>query len=188
MYRLPACLLVLFVVTASCTTDYQLGKEDPNFGLPNALAGQKQPGPSSAADDKSGTTGQPECVKAGGTLVNNANCAVSFKTDVLGAFKASACDRAGCHTPPTPPSEPMIDPADPQKTWAAFAAFKLSNGKLYVDPCSTDAAKSTIGANVNAAAPVADRGALMPLGSTTGLPADVIAKIDTWLKCGAPNN
>ena len=67
--------------------------------------------------------------------------------------------------------------------WAAFASFKLKNGKLYINPCSTDPAQSTIACNVNAAATC---GALMPPG--TGLPAQVVADMATWLKCGAPNN
>ena len=44
---------------------------------------------------------------------------------------------------------------------------------------------STIGCNVNATTPC---GTLMPYQSTAGLKANVLADIDTWLKCGAPNN
>ena len=176
------------MLIAACTTDYQKGLEDPNFGAPNALAGQRQPGPSSteASDGGGGgggASGVPECVKAGGTLVDGGPCAVSFKT-ILAAFKAANCQTAGsCHGGTTPPNEPRIDPDDPAGMWAEFASFKLSNGGLYINPCSTDPAQSTIGCNVNNAAPC---GAVMPPG--VGLPANVVADIDTWLKCGAPNN
>ncbi|MBX3206376.1 MAG: hypothetical protein KF764_14985 [Labilithrix sp.] len=178
------------LVFAACTTDYQKGLEDPAFGAPNALAGQKQPGPSSentADNGSSGTSGgaatTPECVKAGGTLVDGGACDVSFKT-ILAAFKAANCQTAGsCHGGATPPNQPRIDPDDPDAMWAIFAGFKLSNGTVYINPCSTDPAQSTIGCNINAAAAC---GSVMPPGA--GLPGNVIADIDTWLKCGAPNN
>ena len=172
---------------AACTTDYQKGLEDPNFGGPNALAGQKQPGPTSEVVSDGGTSSgggaTPECVKAGGALVDGGACAVSFKT-ILAAFKAANCQTAGaCHGGATPPNQPRIDPDDPNGMWAEFASFKLSNGAVYINPCSTAPAQSTLGCNVN---PAATCGSLMPAG--VGLPANVVADIDTWLKCGAPNN
>lgn len=185
---LPLCVLAasmsLPLLAAACTTDYQKGLHDPNFGAPNALAGQKQPGPSSeVVSDGGAGSGTPECVKAGGTLVEGGACRVSFKA-ILASFKAANCQTAGsCHGGTTPPNQPRIDPDDPNGTWAEFASFKLSNGKLYINPCSTDPAQSTIGCNVNAAAPC---GAVMPPG--VGLPANIVADIDTWLTCGAPNN
>jgi hypothetical protein len=184
-----AAASVGLLLVAACTTDYQKGLEDPNFGAPNALAGQKQPGPSSDTTagengtSSGGAGGAPECVKAGGTLVDGGACAVSFKT-ILAAFKAASCQTTGsCHGGPTPPNQPRIDPDDPAGMWAEFSGFKLSNGKLYINPCSTDPTQSTIGCNVNATAPC---GAVMPPG--VGLPANVVADIDTWLKCGSPNN
>src|SRR5690349_19372330 len=77
------------LVTAACTTDYQKGLDDPNFGAPNALAGQKQPGASSevattASGDGGGGGGSSGsspivCVSTGGTLLDGGPCAVSFK-------------------------------------------------------------------------------------------------------------
>jgi hypothetical protein len=176
-------------VGAACTTDYQKGLDDPRFGLPNALAGQKQPGPSSAATDPTSGSGSSsvECVKKGGALVDAGACTTSFKTDILGAFATAKCDQSTCHGGTSPPSEPRIDPKDGPGTWAVFAAFKMSTGKLYINPCSTVATDSALSANVNGAATGADRGTLMPLG-TTGLGTDVVAKIDAWLKCGSPDN
>lgn len=175
------------LVFVACTTDYQMGLEDPKFGAPNALAGQKQPGPSSATgtdDGKPGGGSSPECVKAGGALVDGGPCTVSFKTDILGAFKAANCQTAGsCHGGATPPNQPRINPDDAPTTWNDFAAFKLSNGTAYINPCSTDPTKSTIACNVNKTAPC---GSVMPPG--LGLSADVVTKIETWLKCGSPNN
>ena len=184
---LGAASVGLFVFVAACTTDYQKGLEDPNYGNPNALAGQRQPGPSSEVTidggGSSGGAGQtPACVTAGGTLVDGGACAVSFKT-ILAAFKTANCSLASCHGTATPPNEPRIDPDDPNGMWAEFSTFKLSNGTVYINPCSTDSAQSSIGCNVNAAATC---GSLMPAG--VGLPANVVTDIDTWLKCGAPNN
>lgn len=48
--HVPLCLCAASVgllLFAACTTDYQLGLEDPNYGNANALAGQRQPGPTS---------------------------------------------------------------------------------------------------------------------------------------------
>lgn len=184
VYLCAASIGVLLV--AACTTDYQKGLEDPNFGGPNALAGQKQPGPTSEVVSDGGTSSgggaAPECVKAGGALVDGGACAVSFKT-ILAAFKTANCQTAGCHGGATPQNLPRIDPDDPNGMWAEFASFKLSNGKVYINPCSTDPAQSTIGCNVNLAASC---GSVMPPG--VGLPANVVTDIETWLKCGAPNN
>jgi hypothetical protein len=177
------------IVVAACTTDYQQGLDDPNFGPPNALAGQRQPGPTSdlvggdGGANGGGTSVQPLCVRNGGTLIaDGGTCAVSFKS-ILDAFKTANCQTEGtCHGGASPQNSPRINPDDPVGMWSEFAAFKLSNGKLYIDPCSTDPAQSTIGCNVNGAAPCGTRA--MP--SDQGLPANVVADIDTWLKCGAP--
>jgi len=175
---------------AACTTDYQKGLDDPNYGPPNALVGKKQPGPSSESLDggggaAAGGTGVPECVRAGGTLVDaGAPCAISFRANILESFKAATCNTSGsCHGGTDPPNQPRIDPADAPAMWTEFAAFKLSNGKLYINPCSTDPAQSGIACNVNKDAPC---GVVMPPGG--GFPPNSIADIETWLKCGAPNN
>jgi hypothetical protein len=179
-------------VLLACKTDYQQGLEDPHFGLPNSLSNQTQPGPSSDLTTPTGTSGASgasgiACVKAGGAEVDGGPCAFSFKTDVLGAFNTAQCAQAGCHGGTNPPSQPRIDPADGPGMWNEFAAFKMTNGKLYVNPCSTDPTQSGIAVNVNGAASAADRGSLMPLGSN-GLAADVVTKLEGWTKCGAPNN
>lgn len=180
-----ACLGLIAV--AACTTDYQKGLEDPAFGAPNALAGQKQPGPTSEVTSDNGSSGggaaSPECVRAGGALVDGGECAVSFKT-ILAAFRAANCQTAGsCHGGATPASEPKIDPDDPDGTWATFAGFKLSNGTVYINPCSTDPTQSTMRCNLDVSASC---GSVMP--PSVGLPGNVLEDIDTWLGCGAPNN
>ncbi len=189
---LVACSFTAAVVLA-CTTDYQRGVDDPNFGAPNALAGQKQPGTSSAATpDTPGSTpgagggAQPACVKSNGTLIDGGACAVSFAKDVLPALGAGNCQIVGCHGGATPQSPPRVDPADGPAMWTEFAAFTLTNGKPYINPCSTDPAASAIAQNVDGTAPKGSGGVIMPLG-TQGLPA-AVAKITEWQKCGSPNN
>lgn len=185
------CAIVLATSAAialvACTTDYQKNLEDPLFGNPNSLANATQPGPNT--DTATGSAAKAACVTAGGALVDAGVCAVSFKTDVLGAFKAANCQTAGsCHGGATPPNQPAINPDDPAGAYGAFISFKLSTGKVYVNPCSIDDTQSGIAANVDATAAATDRGTLMPSGVATGLPADQVGKIRTWLKCGAPNN
>jgi hypothetical protein len=196
--RTALVLVSLVSVTAlacaallACKTDYQQGLEDPHFGLPNSLAGQTQPGPSTDTAPAGGTSGGAAssilCVKNGQTEVDAGACTVSFKTDVLGAFNTAQCAQASCHGGTNPQNQPRIDPNDGPGTWNQFAAFKITVGKLYIDPCSTDPTQSAIAANVDGTANAADRGTLMPQGSN-GLTADVVAKIKAWVACGSPNN
>lgn len=179
------------LAVAACTTDYQLGKEDPNFGGPNALAGQRPPG---ATADNVGDAGgssalpgsKPKCVTAGGALADGGVCAVTFSTDVLGAFGTAGCSDPNCHGGTTPRNEPRIEPSEGPAMWQEFQAFTLSNGKPYINPCSTDDKESMMGCNLYAAGTAGACGVHMP---TTGqLAPDVITKVETWLKCGAPNN
>jgi hypothetical protein len=183
--RAASLLAVVGAVLAACKTDYQQGKEDPAFGLPNALAGQTQPGPSS--DLSNGTSGSSAGAAACGTAIDGGTCAASFK-DILAAFKTGGCDSTACHGGSNPPNQPKIDTTDPLGTWNIFAAFKMSNGAFYINPCSTDPTKSAIEANVDPAGDKTLQGTLMPSGVLTGLPADVRSKITTWQKCAAPNN
>jgi len=191
----------ILAASAACTTDYQKGLDDPNYGAPNSLAGQKQPGSSQELTTTTGSSGGSgeggtgsssggadiACVKAGGTLLADAGaCAVSFKTDVLGALgnASPACSLPSCHGGTTPPNPPRIDPGDPGAMYTEFVAFKLSNGAPYINPCSTD--PTTAGLECNLAA-TGGCGTHMPQGGQID-PAVISGKIDAWLKCGSPNN
>jgi hypothetical protein len=180
------------LAVTACTTDYQLGKEDPNYGGPNALAGQRPPGATVDNEDGGGSSAttpigsKPKCVAAGGTLADAGTCAVSFSKDVLAAFGTAGCADANCHGGVTPRNEPRIEPSDGPAMWQELQAFTLSTGKPYLDPCSTDDKQSTMGCNLYASGTPGACGVHMP--STGQLPADVITKIETWLKCGSPNN
>jgi len=174
----------------ACTTDYQQGKGDPSYGGPNALAGQRPPGATvdNVAADGGASSGatpssKPKCVTAGGTLADGGTCAVTFSKDVLGAFGTAGCANPNCHGGVVPRNEPRIEPSDAPAMWQEFQAFTISNGKPYINPCSTDDKQSMMACNLYASSAC---GVHMP---TTGqLTPDVITTIETWLKCGAPNN
>jgi hypothetical protein len=181
-------------VVAACTTDYQKGLDDPNYGAPNALAGEQQPpssqdlqkghGGEGGTTSSSGGAATPTCVVVGGMLIADAGpCAVSFKTDILGAFGASTCSMTSCHGANPPIYPPHIDPGDPAGMYTTFAGFKLSNGAPYINPCSTDPTKAGMECNLAA---TNGCGSHMPQGGQ--LDPAAITKIDTWLKCGSPNN
>lgn len=172
----------------ACTTDYQQGLEDPNYGGPSALQGSKPPGPTLevTADQNSGTANQPLCVKLGGAILATLpTCAVTFKGDVMTALSAGGCQGTTCHGGVAPLNPPRIDPADIPGTYAAMAAFPPRSGKPYINPCSIDVAAAVIDDNLDTNAPAADRGTVMPPGA--GLAA-AIPKVQEWLKCGSPNN
>lgn len=181
------------LVAVACTTDYQKGLDDPNFGDPNALAGQKQPGATSeVASVPSGEGGAGgggstiACVASGGTVIDGGPCAVSFKNDVLPALGRSTCTQTSCHGGATPPTPPRIEPSDAPAMWQLFASFKMNTGNLpYINPCDKDKAKSGIACNLYA---VGHCGVQMPLGGTPATPQADIDKIEQWLACGSPNN
>ena len=185
------CLASAVLIISACTTDYQLGKEDPNYGGPNALAGQRPPGATADVQTEGGapsnTPGStPKCVTAGGALVDGGACAVSFSKDVLAAFGTAGCADTNCHGGVTPRNDPRIEPSDGPAMWQEFQGFTISNGKPYINPCSTDDKLSTMGCNLYASGTTGACGVHMP--STGQLAPDVVKKIEDWLKCGSPNN
>jgi hypothetical protein len=181
------------LIAMACTTDYQLGKDDPNFGDPNALAGQKQPGATTEVATVPGAEGGTSgggstivCVAAGGTVIDGGPCAVSFKNDILPIFGRSTCVQTSCHGGATPPSPPRIEPSDAPAMWQLFASFKMNTGNLaYINPCDKDKTKAGMACNLYA---VGACGVPMPLGGTPATPQADIDKIEQWLGCGSPNN
>lgn len=175
--------LLILGVGAACTTDYQQGKDDPSYGGPNALAGQRPPGPTLDQSDAGPTGSTPNCVSSGGTVVDAGTCDVSFSKDVLGAFKTANCATTSCHGGTTPPK---IDTADGPGTWQVFQAFNISVGKAYINPCSKDTSASAIGCNLLAEGQAGACGVHMPIGAQ--IPQAALDKINAWSKCGSPNN
>lgn len=176
------------IAANACTTDYQQGLEDPNYGGPSALQGAKPPGPTlEVTGDQTGEkANQPLCVKLGGALLAAPPaCTVTFKTDVMGAINAGGCSSTVCHGGAAPANQPKVDPADIKGTYDSMAAFPPRSGKPYINPCSIDPTAAVIEDNLDVNAPATDRGTVMPPG--VGLAA-AIPKVVEWLKCGSPNN
>lgn len=198
MRKALACavfVVPLVIAAVACTTDYQKGLDDPSYGAPNALAGQKQPASSTdlaaVGEGGAGTAGGGGsstivCVATGGTLVDGGPCAVKFSTDVLPILGNATCTQTSCHGGATPPTPPRIEPSDAPGMWAEFAGFKMNTGGLpYINPCSTDKTKSGIACNLYATGAC---GVKMPLGGTPQVAQADIDKIEAWLACGSPNN
>lgn len=181
----------VLAIVAACTTDYQKGKDDVAYGPPNVLAGARAPGPTVDYSDGEGgvSTSGPQgpnivCVKKGGTAVDGGPCAVTFSTDVLSALGRAGCAQSSsCHGGSNPTNLPRIEPSDGPGMWAEFAAFTLSDGKAYINPCSTASAESGLACNLAASGGC---GVHMPPGGQ--VPAADLTAIETWLACGAPNN
>lgn len=186
-------------LVVGCTTDYQRGVDDPNFGPAGALEGVSPP-PRTSDQGAGGSPGgngggtsvdggapipedQPVCVTRGGTVLDNGPCAVSFAKDVLDAFGQANCGDNACHGGLRPVNPPRIDPGDPAAMYVVFTTYKMQNSAPYVNPCSTDVTASGMYCNLDPAQPCGTR---MPQGGTFADP--LLAKIETWVKCGAPNN
>lgn len=175
-----SCLIV-----AACTTDYQLGKDDVSYGGPNALQGKQPPGTSiDTSDDGGGTSSGGNTLKCG-TQIDGGTCAVSWKTDIIGAWSTANCSSTACHGGPTPINQPSIDTTNATTTWMNLEAFTISTGLPYINPCSVDPTASAIGANM-LADPGATGGSHMPQAGQLAQ-AD-IDKINMWVICGAPDN
>jgi hypothetical protein len=168
----------------ACTTDYQKGLDDPNYGGPNALADQVPPGPSVVQTTGSSGNGAAKtlCETQGGTLVTPTCAAGSTFADVLKALNAGGCGAASCHGGAKPANQPEIDPTDATGSWASMAAFQL-NTRPFINPCSTDPTKSGLPYNVDKTAAEGDRGTLMPQGGA-GLP-DAIPILKAYATCGS---
>jgi hypothetical protein len=164
------------------------------YGPPGGLRGSQLPSPTGTA---TGTTppqsdggGNPPPSDGGGGGGGDAvaqSCTVSFKTDIYpkmmpdGTWK---CSNAQCHGGGTAPA---IDGASASSAYAQLAKYTI-NGTPYFNAGNADPTKSTFECNVKGTCGAAQ----MPIpggavGATAVSGGDATT-IDTWLKCGAPNN
>jgi hypothetical protein len=104
---------------------------------------------------------------------------------VTGNWKCSAT--GGCHTGG---AQPAIDNNSATTTYNNLVAYKIQN-KGYIVPGSTDPTLSTFECNISPA-PGTCGAERMPKPDNTINPiqatAAEISKVDTWIKCGSPNN
>lgn len=186
-----------------------------NYGPPNGINGKTPNGPPAAAPTGTGTSNPPPssdgggapagdsggggpppasnlaCVTAGGTLVADAGCAVSWSKDIFPKMAAGGawnCAGASCHAAGNPP----VLPADAHGMYTTLTAYTgtattgAQAGQYYFNPCSTDPAKSTFSCNLQPAASGGCGSLQMPLGITVA--AAGMTAVSTWVACGAPEN
>lgn len=161
--------LLAAVSVAACDTDYTLGKDDPRYGEPNGLEGKRVPGARGAL------------VSGGECVAPDAACAVKFSTDLLTPL-VNSCGEVGCHALGSTP--PLIV-KDAEQTYEALKTWNNIENTPYVNPCSHDPQFSKLLCNVTPGAGAC--GPPMPDGRPP-LDEPFRAKIETWVRCGAPFN
>lgn len=116
-----------------------------------------------------------------------ASCAVSFGATILPPLVAR-CGTASCHGVPNG-AAPRMSREDATGTFERFVAQRAIEGIPYVNRCSTDPSRSSILCNLASPASGAGCGTLMPYGAGGSIAGEQVVKdIETWLRCGAPNN
>jgi hypothetical protein len=183
------------------------GESDTAFGPPDGLVGRSAPAPTATASssatstatatatgtattppagdsgspppgDDSGTTGSPE---GGGT----GTCAVSWSTDVFPLLESTgsgSCGSAACHA--SGGQQPTVIDGNAAGTYDNLKAYTLLNGVGYIVPGDTNVADSAMDCNL-----VTGTCGASPMPASPGtLSGTQKTTIDTWVKCGAPQN
>jgi len=193
--RLSSRVVAAFLVMCAVMPLAQAcGSEDQTkYGGPAGLSGRKVPDPASVATATSNPNAVAPCDDAG-LSTQTTTCSVSFSTTIFAKYMQATgtwkCTDSSCHGPTgssgTSANAPTIDGSDPKKAYAALAGYPFQ-GKPYIDACSTDPSASGMDANLTGAAqpkmPQSGAG-VSPPGATP----DEITDLETWLKCGAPQN
>ncbi|HEY8041803.1 MAG TPA: hypothetical protein VIF15_18495 [Polyangiaceae bacterium] len=157
--------------------------EPTHFGRPGGLSGKELPAPEGDA----GAVVQPDSGSAPdtGPPAEAGACSVSWSKDLF-ANMASAgqwqCGSSSCHGGITAPKIA----SDAPTTYGNLAAYKMkASGLPYILAGSTDPTKSGIECNLSGSC-----GTRMPItgGGAQQATAAQITAIDTWVKCGAPDN
>lgn len=186
-FCIVAVIAASVVFGSACETAYTRGEEDPRYGDPNTLEGKLVPGPRGTfggGDGDGGGACTPD------KYIDGTNCTVSFSKDIFPNMASTAAwqcaSEQGCHGGKNPGAQPAIT-TDSKTTWENFRNFKnIDQNRPYINPCSGEPATSTFLCNITQGE--GSCGKVMPL--TPGAPVDAQAKlvIETWIKCGAPNN
>jgi hypothetical protein len=112
-------------------------------------------------------------------------CAVSWSSAVYPLLQSSGhgqCASTQCHGGS---STPTISNSDSAGTYATLAAFTL-NGHAYIATGDNNPADSAIECNLGIAQPAC--GALSMPAAPGALSSADRQTIDTWVRCGAPQN
>jgi hypothetical protein len=197
--KLPTSRLILrltaaFVFVAVPVAVIACGSEDDTrYGGPAGLSGKKV-APVATTTTTAATGTVSPCTDGGvSTLDGSAGCTVSWSQTIWGKYINGTwqCTNANCHGPQgsagTSTNSPTIDGTNATNAYIALAAWTGINSEPYINGCSTDPGTSAMDCNLNAACsptmPQAGAG-VSPPGPTP----QEIEDVETWLKCGAPNN
>jgi hypothetical protein len=156
------------------------------YGPPGGLAGKSLPPPTlwtSGAQDSDGGEATDAAPPGDGDT-----CSVSWSGQIFAAMSASGrwkCGDSSCHGGL---QSPRIS-SDARATYQALAAFTMpppSRAVPFLSPGSTDPSQSGIECNLSGST----CGVQMPLTQAGAQPPtqEDLAMIDTWVKCGAPEN
>jgi hypothetical protein len=179
------------------------GETDTAYGPPDGLVGRTAPTATATATTTTTTTttgtgttpppagdsGSPPPTDAGGTPTPDAGgtgaCAVSWANDVFPMLESTgsgSCAGAACHA--NGAQQPTILDGNAAGTYNSLKGYTLLNAVGYITPGNTDPAGSSIDCNLVTNSCGAG---VMPLQPGT-LSAAQKTTIDTWVKCGAPQN
>lgn len=174
------------------------GETETTFGPPDGLVGRTAPPPTSSAtttatSTSTGTTppagegGSPPPEDDAGTTEDGGtgSCAVSWTTDVFPLLESTgsgSCGSAACHA--NGGQQPNVLDGNATGTYNALKGYTLLDNVGYIVPGNTNPADSAMDCNLvtstcGAVAMPQAPGALSQAQKTT---------IDTWIKCGAPEN
>jgi hypothetical protein len=170
-----------------------------SYGPPGGLSGkslpqptQSSPGPAASPEGGSVADAGSRSRDAGSTdgaaAIDSGACPVSWSTQLFPNMTATGRWKCGDSTCHGGFQSPKVT-ADPRTTYAAFAAFTMTPPAPaipFVLSGGIDPGQSGIECNLGSTA----CGAQMPLTQAGAQPltkADV-TMLDTWVKCGAPEN
>lgn len=183
------------------------GETSTAYGPPDGLVGRAAPEPTTTATGTTpGTTpgtgtgapppagdaGAPAATGDAGTTptpesgTTTLGCSVSWATDVFPMLESTgsgACGNTTCHANGAQP--PTVLDGNPGGTYNSFKGYMILDAKGYITPGDTNVADSTIDCNLVTNACGAG---VMPLSPAGALSQAQKTTIDTWVKCGAPEN
>ena len=201
--RLHSLLLVMMVAAGALPAACG-GETDTRYGPPDGLVGRQAPQPTATTTTtttSTGTTPPPPADggeagtvpgndsgssgSSGGGDTGTGSCAVSWTNDVFPMLESTgsgACGGATCHANGAQP--PTILDGNAAGTYNSLKGYTIINGKPYIAPGDTNIADSTMDCDLVTGTCGANK---MPLAPGV-LSTAQLTTIDTWVKCGAPQN
>jgi len=179
------------------------GETDTSFGPPDGLVGRTAPsatatatttttstttGTGTATTPPAGDSGAPPEEDGGGTPTpegGGGTCAVSWTNDVFPLLESTGvgtCGSAACHA--NGGQQPTILDGNATGTYNSLKGYTLLNNVGYIVPGNDSVTGSAMDCNL-----VTSTCGATPMPEAPGaLTAGNKTTIDTWIKCGAPEN